>query len=844
MAAAMLTTVAVTAQVQPNYYTLTPLTTANLDYGDIVVHSGTSLTITAQNAKFGTITIAPSARLIIQGTTIYMRNKIIAQTGACDYAPNLFWDPFEAHRPAGSTNRCMGGELLVQNSTITADPSNNRTRWIGIELWGVDNVVPVSITEKGHAYITGSTITKANAAITTCRRDYVDKFGGAVRATNTRFINNDESVIYDGTPTAGAYPQYIPNALPPFQYQYELPLNGLEYFLRCTFDYNSAYIPCQGCGAKGHITLANNCKDIRILGCTFDDHYATTYRNCYGIVANNSDFTVSNQYNSNSIWGNNTQTAPSTFNNLWYGVLVYLMGDANRVAVLNSTFTNTNHSIHADGVFKPLFNGNNITVPQHQDDNELYDAKEDFPGGQYYANMGIAMYGCTGYGVENNTITSQANYPNTKTVGIYVSNSGPQANKINLNSASNASFNYYAMGWNYKFVPLDASVGLRFLCNSNAGSKNHDITVMKDPNSSVFLNGISGIQSNSTTSSAANTFAAKSASNFYNFYNQTGCRSIKYYKGSGLLGGNSDPVNRTSNVTVYNGSNVICRVRSAGPKFPLGVAWEGRLAMLEQKIGALSGMPNPDTTVVDTLQTYYDAYSDLADSVLNHYLYDDTTSVHYDSLAYALENMNLDYDYKLWLAGIYKSMLRYQDAIDLLGSVNEKFGLTGEDADRVNSLLEMYKILQKLFNNGNRWDMLSSEEWGKVQETYDHGNYIARSVAAALLHRYQGRLSVNPLIEPEEFGIISGSKILLQNNELKLYPVPAQKMLTVRWRPEDKAATAQLQITDLTGRLMLTVPLQYGTQNIDISRLASGMYLSTVKTATGKLIGQQKLVKE
>lgn len=204
---------------QLSYVTLPPLTTNNYDYGDIIVPGGNSLTITASNARFGTITVRPEAQLIIKNTTILMRNKIVVQCGPeCSYSALVAES--DVNKP---TYYCQGGELLVQGSTITSVGTLAYRKWNGIEVWGPDNIQAVQTQTKGHVFLTSSAIANAKVGILTCRSNFTKK-GGLIRATDTKFLNNDFSIQYYGTPSA---PTTI--YIPPF-YMTELAVNGLQYF--------------------------------------------------------------------------------------------------------------------------------------------------------------------------------------------------------------------------------------------------------------------------------------------------------------------------------------------------------------------------------------------------------------------------------------------------------------------------------------------------------------------------------------------------------------------------------------------------------------------------------------
>lgn len=834
------------SQVQPTYYSTGTLNTDNYDYGDITVLSGNTLTIEAQNAVFGTIIVCPSAQLIISNSTVLMKNKIIVKTGNCNW-PEHHNDPFidlwDTQHPA---ERCLGGELKIDGSLITAYTNTAGHKWGGIEVWGVSNTAPVSITEKGHVYITKSTIKSAVIGIFTASTSQNNRVGGAIRATETDFINNDFGVLYYGTPTAAAYPISVPNSQPPFnQYMYELPLNGNEYFLRCNFDYNTFFVANATRLSNSHLSLSGNCKDIRVLGCTFDDHFHSTFRSTIGVDAYSyADFTVDNKYNVSSIFNKNTGTATSSFNNLWYGVRISGMTDLNRNVVMHSEFTNTSCAISAQGSFKPVFSNNTVDVPLFQTSSpSAYQIPNLY--GMTYTNIGIILNGCKGYTVEKNVITCHYTFPlEHHPLGIYVYQSGPLPNTINFNTVNNACFNYYALGQNYdNSTFLSASTGLKFLCNTNTGSEDVDFMVSPYPSNSN-ISGIAGIQANGTSSRAQNIFAVKAYSSLgphYNYYNSN-CNPIKYF-GSSTMGNSTSPGNRY-NVTNVVGAIYSCFPKVVGPKFPSPDRWIDRFAQLETDIARLGAKPGVDSTDTATMQGYYDEYEGLVDSVLNHFYFDDTTGLHYDSLAYSLEKMNLNYNYKLLLAGAYKSMNRYQDAIDLLSSLNSSYSLTGLDADRVDNLVDIYKVLSNLYGYGDNLDSLSGTDSSTIYSVYDNDDYDAHNIAAGLLYRMEGLIDPIPFADVDTTITIRATHRLKFNDEVNIYPVPTKTVLNVRWMPGANEASANLQINDLLGKRLVLSTLVPGEQQLNVEHLSSGMYFITVTSSSGKLILQQKFIKE
>lgn len=88
-------------------------------------------------------------------------------------------------------------------------------------------------------------------------------------------------------------------------------------------------------------------------------------------------------------------------------------------------------------------------------------------------------------------------------------------------------------------------------------------------------------------------------------------------------------------------------------------------------------------------------------------------------------------------------------------------------------------------------------------------------------HPYRFRAVALPEAEAE-----SARQVVLEDEQLLLYPNPAKDKLTVRFVLPDPQG-AQLQVTNLLGQTMLQVPLEANTQDMElqIDHLPSGVYL-------------------
>lgn len=112
---------------------------------------------------------------------------------------------------------------------------------------------------------------------------------------------------------------------------------------------------------------------------------------------------------------------------------------------------------------------------------------------------------------------------------------------------------------------------------------------------------------------------------------------------------------------------------------------------------------------------------------------------------------------------------------------------------------------------------------------------FAGVTARSLLVQYEGAIFEPEFIVPSV--AIGMQKNLVQNN--KVYPNPTIDKWLLSW----KEGTAQMQITDITGRLILQKTIQNGITPIATAQLKAGVY--TLQIWQGEhSVYQQKLIKQ
>ena len=109
-----------------------------------------------------------------------------------------------------------------------------------------------------------------------------------------------------------------------------------------------------------------------------------------------------------------------------------------------------------------------------------------------------------------------------------------------------------------------------------------------------------------------------------------------------------------------------------------------------------------------------------------------------------------------------------------------------------------------------------------ITRTYTAGTYYAR------VYGYNGANSATVCYTLKvQLGTASKPEILQAGGMVKLYPNPVSNILNVSVLGVIRAE-ASFQITDITGKIVMTKSIINNPQAIDISRLAKGVYMIKV----------------
>lgn len=375
------------------------------------------------------------------------------------------------------------GELYVDGARLHNNCDN--ARWEGIivagnsslhqyKTYGVRNQALLILSN-------GATVSGANTAV----RNYAPEnpayqSGGVIMADKATFKNNLIGVDFA-----------------PYQNHHFLygSLQGdLSYFSNCSFladaqfgaDYGAFYSMASMRGVTG----------IEFQACTFANDYPNTSLSYadekqYGIRATNAGFEVTGICQTNPLEPC-TAYLPSEFRGFAIAISAGNYGSIKTFSVSNTNFNNNARGIVAQRV-------DNIYAV-----NNAFKIGAALPHKNGVPFMGIDMYRCTGYKVEENAFTTiAAPHSQTPAVGVLAHNSGSDPNTIYKNTYKGLSYANLSNGNNRG---ASAFNGLQYICNGNEANM-FDIAV---PAENVSSTGISMFQG-SASASAGNIFSVAQA---------------------------------------------------------------------------------------------------------------------------------------------------------------------------------------------------------------------------------------------------------------------------------------------------------------------------------------------
>ncbi|MCF8366831.1 MAG: T9SS type A sorting domain-containing protein, partial [Bacteroidales bacterium] len=382
-----------------------------------------------------------------------------------------------------------GGKLILNGGTLTNSCGD---LWGGVEVWG-DPLATQTDANQGVLEIYNSgTIENAETGIRVGAEGISNKGGGIVRAYKFNLLNNETAVIFD---------EY------PFQ-------TNASYFWEGDFNFTD-HLGGTGELSTFQFVYLSNVHHVEFEDCNFTnnsnlDHEGTGIRSSNAIVDVKGHCTAYS--GSDCIAWDNTY-----FENLEYGIDSRASNTTDYTDVRNTVFADNYRGIYLSGITNARVTSNNF----------------ELNGSASSESYGLYLDECDQYWVEDNHFEKGTTENTHAGIGIYVNESGDQANEIYLNSFDYVEYCVVALGNNRD--GRRPETGLVFRCNDYDNTLFDEVVVYDGMLAPPTDDGIAALQ-------GANTLNPEDMAGNLFYYNNT-------------VSGDYDDINNQSNHFYYYYSN-------------------------------------------------------------------------------------------------------------------------------------------------------------------------------------------------------------------------------------------------------------------------------------------------
>jgi len=434
------------------------------------------------------------------------------------------------------------GKVELDGGTLTSECTN---QWQGIEVWGNPSATQTAANQGTLEIINGGTIEYAEVAVRVGSEDHSNYGGGIVEATNGNFNDNGIGVWFD-----------------PYSYT----TNNASGFTNCKFDYT---LTLNGEATFTHAKL-NDVHHVDFAKCEFTNNSNYDHRG-YGIYSTNSIFNVEGDCATYS--GTDCiEWDYGIFENLDYGIYATASNTTDLADIRHTKFIENHHGIYLSG----------MTLPRITSDSLFIDKTATQEG------YGLYLDACTQYWVEDNYFEGTGTSLPTG-IGVYVNESGDDANEIYLNSFDYVEYAVIAKGENRD--DRRPETGLEILCN-DYDNTDFDETIIYDGTNDPpeAYEGIASLQGNNATGvldMAGNLFYYNTtvAGDFDDINNES--NHFYYYYSNNATGYDVEPLDYTSSTVTKVPVTTLTWTYSAG--CPSGISTGGGGGGTEGSRSAMAG---------------------------------------------------------------------------------------------------------------------------------------------------------------------------------------------------------------------------------------------------------------
>jgi len=343
-----------------------------------------------------------------------------------------------------------GAKLIVNNTILTNSKycAPDFKLWKGIEVRGnsEESQLPEYIDQQwvyhqGRIYLNGATISNAETAIATLKRDAAGNIfwntgGGIVTARDSDFINNNRAL---------AFIPYKPG--------------NISWLTACNFIINEEYLP--GNTFYKHVDL-NEVYDIRFTACDFSlsPHPDVSPSN-QAIAAYNSSFRVLPGCSSLVSPCPEENIEPTQFTGFYRAIGAYNTNAG--FYVDNAVFTANSTGIYASNANNFIVLSSKFYIGANPSDKSECEAI-----GKIGSGYGINSISGNGFAIEENYFTKAEGAPTGTYTGIRIAET-QATDQVYKNTFEGLSYGNYAVGRNFR-QPTYFTEGLAYYCNNNTAN--------------------------------------------------------------------------------------------------------------------------------------------------------------------------------------------------------------------------------------------------------------------------------------------------------------------------------------------------------------------------------------
>jgi Subtilase family. len=796
-----------------------PNGTWNIEVGHGLVNAGDAVALAQQMGGYTYV-----KDTVISSSVSWNTNRMINQDLYIDSLATLtITDTLYVGNNARIVVR-PGGRLVVDGGILTSACSDEM--WQGIFVEGHRSMHQTPENQGKVTLRNGAVIENALCAIRTSAPDGDSlSSGGLVFATNSTFRNNCKSV--DFLPYADTIGD-------------SATIGNLGSFTRCTFTVDDDNLfAANDTSFVAHATLWD-VYGVSFLGCTFTNATAgATADRGYAIRAMDAGFHVATQCDTLFTDPEEACQCPenkatySSFSGFQTAVQAGTTGNAYPLTVDEARFTN-------NGIGVSVAGNNHATVTR-------CDFDLDNCPGDVTKCTGLHLNGCTGYLVEENNFHRTAVSSPLPIEGIYVANSGTAANTLHRNSFSHLQEAVRVAGTNGGYHD---PAGLELSCNTFEGDM-CDIYVAVNSNMAR--------QQGSASVGADNSFAGTTGSSLYN----AGYQTIDYYffPGTNHLPYTTTNVNTRKSLAANACLSTLCTPANVIPSGPIKSPDAGYLALKDQYDTLLSAYesrgyagiladPSEDLHSQADIVSARHCFARLAE--VGRELYAQS----YTAVRRLQGDTVLDLPaLKSWFAATPGLSSRYSLAeTEFLSGEDNTMTLQGvpallttpEERDEYDNYMAFNALKEALSGSipGHvNWPAATETQITELQRIAEAGTGRASVMARGVLCFFFGICYDDVEVTAETRRVVAkdGEGIPgYPNVSMKIYPNPARNTLHVEFEGTDDPQ-GTLTVTNVTGVVMLTRECHDPVTKLDVSHLASGLYVVSFRNEKGVMV--RKFVK-